>query len=142
MKHIRYDYIEEASNGIILSCCSTADLSKEHFEARDIHYCCFHFYLNEKAYPDDLGHSISFDEFYKAMENGAQTRTSQINADEFVEYFTPFLEKGLDILHVSLSSGISGVSNSANIAAEKLMEDYPERRIPSWIRWALRQVTG
>ena len=63
------------------------------------------------------------------MENGAQTRTSQINADEFVEYFTPFLEKGLDILHVSLSSGISGVSNSANIAAEKLMEDYPERRI-------------
>ena len=113
----------------ILSCCSTADLSKEHFEARDIHYCCFHFYLNEKAYPDDLGHSISFDEFYKAMENGAQTRTSQINADEFVEYFTPFLEKGLDILHVSLSSGISGVSNSANIAAEKLMEDYPERRI-------------
>ena len=113
----------------ILSCCSTADLSKEHFEARDIHYFCFHFYLNEKAYPDDLGHSISFDEFYKAMENGAQTRTSQINADEFVEYFTPFLEKGLDILHVSLSSGISGVSNSANIAAEKLMEDYPERRI-------------
>lgn len=113
----------------ILSCCSTADLSKEHFEARDIHYCCFHFYLNGKAYPDDLGHSISFDEFYKAMENGAQTRTSQINADEFVEYFTPFLEKGLDILHVSLSSGISGVSNSANIAAEKLMEDYPERRI-------------
>lgn len=113
----------------ILSCCSTADLSKEHFEARDIHYCCFHFYLNEKAYLDDLGHSISFDEFYKAMENGAQTRTSQINADEFVEYFTPFLEKGFDILHVSLSSGISGVSNSANIAAEKLMEDYPERRI-------------
>ena len=113
----------------ILSCCSTADLSKEHFEARDIHYCCFPFYLNENAHPDDLGHSISFDEFYKAMENGAQTRTSQINADEFVEYFTPFLEKGLDILHVSLSSGISGVSNSANIAAEKLMEDYPERRI-------------
>ena len=113
----------------ILSCCSTADLSKEHFEARDIHYCCFHFYLNEKAYPDDLGHSISFDEFYKAMENGAQTRTSQINADEFVESFTPFLEQGLDILHVSLSSGISGVSNSANIAAEKLMEDYPARRI-------------
>ena len=25
----------------ILSCCSTADLSKEYFESRDIHYICF-----------------------------------------------------------------------------------------------------
>ena len=26
----------------ILSCCSTADLSKEYFESRNIHYICFH----------------------------------------------------------------------------------------------------
>ena len=39
----------------ILSCCSTADLSREHFESRDIHYICFHFFLDGKAYPDDLG---------------------------------------------------------------------------------------
>ena len=30
----------------ILSCCSPADLSKEHFEARDIHYICFHYFLD------------------------------------------------------------------------------------------------
>ena len=42
----------------ILSCCSTADLSREHFESRDIHYICFHFFLDGKAYPDDLGESI------------------------------------------------------------------------------------
>ena len=27
----------------ILSCCSTADLSAELMEARDIHYICFHY---------------------------------------------------------------------------------------------------
>ena len=27
----------------VLSCCSTADLSKEHFQSRDIHYVCFHY---------------------------------------------------------------------------------------------------
>ena len=97
----------------ILSCCSTADLSREHFESRDIHYICFHFFLDGKAYPDDLGESIPFDKFYAAMANGADTRTSQINTDEFIAYFTPFLEEGKDILHVSLSSGISGVSTSA-----------------------------
>ena len=113
----------------IISCCSTADLSKEHFEKRDIHYICFHFYLNGKPYADDLGQSISFDAFYKAMADGAETKTSQVNDDEFVAYFTPFLEQGKDILHVCLSSGISGVYNSALIAQKILREKYPERKI-------------
>ena len=30
----------------VLCCDSTADLSKEHFERRDIHYVCFHFFLD------------------------------------------------------------------------------------------------
>ena len=66
----------------ILSCCSTADLSEEHFRKRDIHYICFHYFLDGKAYDDDLGKSLSFDDFYKAMAQGAETKTSQINADE------------------------------------------------------------
>ena len=116
-------------NDFVLSCCSTADLSKEHFEDRNIHYICFHFYLDGKEYSDDLGQSISFDDFYRAMINGAETKTSQVNTEEFVEYFTPFLEAGKDVLHVSLSSGISGVYNAAKAAAEELSEKYPERRI-------------
>ena len=113
----------------VLSCCSTADLSQRHFQERDIHYICFHFYLNGRHYLDDLGKSISFPDFYKAMENGAETKTSQVNEEEFVQYFTPFLEAGRDILHVCLSSGISGVYNSAVIAQKALQEKYPERKI-------------
>ncbi len=113
----------------ILSCCSTADLSEQHFSQRDIHYICFHFYLNGKPYADDLGKSISFDDFYQAMVDGADTKTSQVNEDEFVAYFTPFLEQGKDILHVCLSSGISGVYNSATLAQQQLQEKYPERKI-------------
>ena len=113
----------------ILSCCSTADLSQRHFDDRDIHYICFHFYLDGKPYADDLGHSIPFADFYKAMADGAETKTSQINEGEFVDYFTPFLEQGKDILHVCLSSGISGVYNSAVLAQETLRERYPERKI-------------
>ena len=113
----------------ILSCCSTADLSEQHFTQRDIHYICFHFYLNGKAYADDLGKSISFDDFYQAMADGADTKTSQVNENEFVAYFTPFLEQGKDILHVCLSSGISGVYNSATLAQQQLQEKFPERKI-------------
>lgn len=113
----------------VISCCSTADLSKEHFEAIDVKYICFHFELDGTQYEDNLGVSIPFDEFYARMANGADTKTSQVNAEEFEEYFRSFLEQGLDILHVSLSSGISGVINSANIAKETLQEEFPDRKI-------------
>ncbi len=113
----------------VISCCSTADLSEEHFREREISYICFHFELDGKEYPDDLGKSIPFDKFYQSMLEGADTKTSQINADEFEAYFEPFLKEGLDILHVTLSSGISGVIGSANIASNNLSEKYPERKI-------------
>lgn len=113
----------------IISCCSTADLSKEHFLNRDIHYICFHYELDGVQYPDDLGETIPFDQFYKAMTDGADTKTSQINEAEFAEYFEPFLQEGKDILHLCLSSGITGVVNSANIAKNMLLEKYPERKI-------------
>ena len=113
----------------ILSCCSTADLTQLHFDERNICYICFHYELDGKQYPDDLGKSMPFDQFYKAMAAGAETKTSQVNVEEFVQYFTPFLEQGKDILHVCLSSGISGVFNSANAARAELAEKYPERTI-------------
>ena len=113
----------------ILSCCSTADLSKEHFDRRGIHYVCFHYMLNEVSYPDDLGQSIAFEDFYRMMTEGADTKTSQVNVAEFIDYFTPFLKEGKDILHVSLSSGLSGSVNSARTAAEMLSEEYPDRKI-------------
>ena len=87
----------------VISCCSTADLTKEHFEKRNISYICFHYELNGKEYADDLGQSMPFDVFYKAMQDGASTKTSQVNADEFEEYFEGFLKQGKDVLHVCLS---------------------------------------
>lgn len=113
----------------IISCCSTADLSKEHFEKRDIHFVCFHFMLDGVMYDDDLGKSIPIADFYQKMVDGAETSTSQVNAEEYQQYFRIFLEKGQDILHVTLSSGISGTYNSACIARDMLEEEFPERRI-------------
>lgn len=119
----------DSQKSYVLSCCSTADLSEEHFESRSIHFICFHFFLNDVEYDDDLGQSIPFDQFYKAMAQGASTRTSQCNVEEYMAYFRPFLEEGKDILHVTLSSGISGTFNSACAARDRLADQFPERRI-------------
>ena len=116
-------------NNYVLSCCYTADLKKEHLNQRDIHYICFHYELDGKEYKDDLGETMSFADFYRAMSEGADTKTSQINADEYEAYFETFLKEGKDIVHVTLSSGISGSINSAMIAKSMLEEKYPERKI-------------
>ena len=113
----------------ILSCCSTADLSKEHFEAMDVKYICFHYMLDGVEYPDDLGQTIAFDDFYQRMVDGADTRTAQVSAGEYETYFESFLAQGKDVLHLCLSSGISGSINSARVAAEILREKYPERKL-------------
>lgn len=116
-------------NKYIISCCSTADLSKEHFEKINVKYVCFHYEMDGVQYTDDLGESIPFDEFYRRMAEGVETKTSQINAEEFTAYFEPFLKEGYDILHVCLSSGLSGVVNSASIARDMLLEQYPDRKV-------------
>ena len=113
----------------VLSGCSTADLSRAHFEERDIHFICFHYRLNGTEYADDLGASVSFPEFYGAMAAGADTETSQVNIQEYLDYFETFLSRGLDVLHVCLSSGISGSYNSARNAAAIAKERWPERKI-------------
>lgn len=113
----------------ILSCCSTADMPAEYFEKRDIKYVCFHYELDGKDYIDDLGKSMPMKEFYDAMRGGAMTKTSQVNAEEYEAYFEGFLKEGHDVLHLCLSSGISGTANSAMIAQNELQEKYPERKI-------------
>lgn len=113
----------------IISCCSTADLSREHFQNRDIHYVCFHYILNGLDLPDDLGETTPFDKFYQLLREGADAKTSQVSIQEYLDFFTPFLEQGKDIVHVSLSSGISATYNSARNAANIAMERFPERRI-------------
>ena len=113
----------------VLTCCSPADLSKEHFERIGVRYVCFHYFLDGVEYPDDLGQTIPFEEFYARMSAGADTRTAQVNVSEYVDFFTPFLEEGKDVVHVTLSSGISGTINSATNAALILKERYPERTV-------------
>ena len=113
----------------ILSCCSTADLSREHLMSRSIPYVCFHFFLNDEEKIDDLGISVPPKALFDAIRAGVSARTAQVNADEYEAFFRPYLQDGKDVLHVTLSSGISGTINSAQAAAAVLREEFPERKI-------------
>ncbi len=137
MEYTQKDYIvtkiikdrDKEMGEFIISCCSTADVTAEYLKEKNIEHICFHYYLDDKAYTDDLFKSMSPQEFYQAMVDGAITKTSQVNADEFAEYFRGFLKEGKDVIHLTLSSGISGVINSARIAAEEMKEEFPDRKV-------------
>lgn len=113
----------------VISCCSTADLTAEHFKDRNIEYLCFHYELDGKQYIDDLGKTMPISDFYQAMVDGAETRTSQVNAEEYEAHFRKYLEQGKDVIHLTLSSGISGTINSALVAKANLEEEFPDRKL-------------
>lgn len=113
----------------VLSCCSTADLSKEDFTKRDIHYISNSYEIDGIRYIDDLGESVTYPEFYQAIREGAVTKTSHIDTKDYIKYFEGFLKEGKDILHIALSSGLSDTVRHANEAKNELDDKYPDRTI-------------
>ena len=113
----------------IITCCSTVDLAREHLEKRNVPFVCFRFNMDGVDYLDDLGQTMPLSDFYKKIAAGSISKTTQVNIQEFIEFFEPFLKEGKDIIHVSLSSALSGTYNSANIAKTELLEKYPDRRL-------------
>ncbi|MBR4607008.1 MAG: DegV family protein [Lachnospiraceae bacterium] len=116
-------------NDYVITCCSTADLSKEYFLNRDIKVVYFHFELDGTNYLDDCGESIPPELLFEKMNNGADTKTSQVSVGEYIDFWTEFLDAGMDILHISLSSGLSGSYNSAVVAKNFLSDKYPDRKV-------------
>ncbi len=116
-------------NDYIITCSSTVDLPYKHMKTRGIPFAQMHYYLDGVEHMEDLGASMDAHEFYQQMLDGVDTKTSQVNVEEFCAFFRKLLGIGQDILHISLSSGISGVYNSACIARDMLKEEFPDRKI-------------
>ena len=113
----------------VLTSCSTVDLDWAHLQERNIDYFNFSYFMDGKEYKDDLGRSLSYDDFYKMMANGAETKTAQPSIEDLKAFFKPYLEKGLDIVNLMLSSGLSGTYNTSKIVVKELLEQYPDRKI-------------
>ena len=113
----------------MITCEPTADMPLSFYRECNVGYVCFHYEMNGATYTDDIYQSTTPQEFFGTLKGGAQAKTSQVGTGEYVAFWEPYLKQGLDILHVSLSTGISGTYNSACLAAETLAPQYPERKI-------------
>ena len=106
------------------TCDYPADFHPEDFAKVNIQYV-----LDGKTYDDGFATEEDAKAFYSAMREGKMPTTSLIPPERFTEFVTPILEAGHDVLHVTLSSGLSGTYNCACLAANELREKFPDRKI-------------
>ncbi|MCM1181011.1 MAG: DegV family protein [Clostridium sp.] len=114
----------------VLASDATFDLPMELVEKYDIKVVPMAFNLDGQEilhYPDER--NMSNEAFYQALKDGKMSTTSQINPVTYVESFTPYLERGEDILYIAFTSGLSGTYQSALLAKDMLLEDFPDRTI-------------
>ena len=108
---------------------STADLPETYLSQNDIGCMKMCYTVEENTYGGNTGKELDYKEFYAMMRQGKMPTTSQINPEEFREYFTKYLGESKEILYLAFSSGLSGTCNNARIAAQELMEENPDVKI-------------
>ena len=75
-------------------------MNKEFFEETKIPYISYRFSLDGEEIEDDDGKSITNEEFYEKMKNGAMPKTSQINSEWYIEFWEQYLKEGKDVIHI------------------------------------------
>lgn len=108
---------------------TSANIDINVLKERNIKILPFTYYLDGQEYTCTDNTKFDGPEFYGAMRSGTKVTTSQITPQRYVDAFEPYLADGIDILFVSMSSGISNSFNSALMAKNQLLEDYPDRKI-------------
>ena len=74
------------------------------------------------------GLAMSYSEFYAALRAKCTAVTAAYSVGEVIEFVEPTLASGVDVLFLTLSSGLSASCNAAKIAAQDLREKYPDRK--------------
>lgn len=111
----------------VITTDNNADLPDSYYLEHGVGCTYLSYTMDGKHYSHE--NFMPVDEFYAKMRGGSLPTTAQVNPSEARELFEAYLRDGKDILHIAFSSGLSGTCNSCRIAAEELLEEYPERSI-------------
>lgn len=67
--------------------------------------------------------------FYEKMRAGAVPKTSQLNIVDFMDFWRPLLKEHKPIVHIALTSGVSGTWHNGCLAAQELKQEAPDAEI-------------
>ena len=108
----------------------SSDIEATFIKENDVHFIPMKYMINseDKLYTGIYDESVLKD-FYLAQRNGADTKTTQIAPQIYSDIWEPVAKEGLSIIYISLSSGLSSTYQSAVLAANELMDKYPDIKI-------------
>jgi len=106
----------------IVSCDTCADMPKSWYESNGVSYVIMRRVLNGTESSECFDKDAEFDAFYDSIKRGELPTTTQVNPFEFKSHFEGILKSDprAEIIHVSLSSGLSATCNNAFVAAKEV----------------------
>lgn len=111
---------------------SAVDMPREKYVEYDIRIIPMEYTVDGENIVFDSGnpdHDKYRMELFEAEKNGADVHTTQITPYRYIEMWEKEMEAGMDVLYLCFSSGMSATYDNALMAAEQLLEDYPDRKI-------------
>lgn len=85
---------------------------------------------NGESKPADIDwEQMTFEDFFHSMEKKVVYKSSMPNPYQVSERVEEYFKQGLDVLAITLSSGMSGTFNSFLSAKQELEEKYPDRKL-------------
>lgn len=107
---------------------TTADLPAAYIEENGLGLVYYNYIMDGISYGKDK--ELDWKEFYRLMrEEGKMPTTSQVNPEQFKDYFRSFLKENKNLLYLSFSSGLTGSCGNAILAANEMMEEIPDANI-------------
>ena len=112
------------SKPVVITADSTVDLSPELVERFQIHVIPLTITLGDDTFPDGQGFT-PLDMYERFRKDGTLPKTSAPGVQEFLDFFTPFVEQGCEVVHLDISAELSNTFNAARLAAQELEGVWP-----------------
>ena len=107
---------------------SACDLGAAMLQQLDVITTPLYVLVKGQDMPDTV-EDAAIAEFYADMRAGEVAKTAAVNPEGWAAVIEPVLAAGFDALVLPFSSGLSTTYQSAVIAADELMEKYPDRKV-------------
>jgi len=115
----------------ILTTDTSCDEFRNVLDGLNIPWIPLTFTINGETFEDNFTSDAEYKAFYEKLQKGAKPITSQITPLSHEEFFEKVIsERGVnEIVHLSLSGGLSDTANAAKLGAKNYMERNPKAKI-------------
>lgn len=111
----------------VITADSNCDLLNDYIEENRIGIIPHYYDLEGVTYGDEV--NLTPKEFYDKMRSGLMPTTMASNPEVIRRTFQNYVDQGLDILHISFSSALSGGCSNVMAGAIEICEDNPGAKI-------------